>query len=214
MKKVLLYAALLALASVTLAAQTVPGSILVNGGKDTVAVRSQQSTTLRKAPPGTPFYSNLTSAYQCGTGQTISEGSPVNELWVQGNTFKSAKTGTTKSITVAIAYVEGTNAATFTLDKDCGGKPCGDGNGKPALCRGHVKNLPTFGQSCTQVEKFKCAVALKKGKPYWLYAQSDDNSWDAWNWNGAGAITRAYTNDNTKDDWTVDGSTQGAYSVQ
>ncbi|MGO9903333.1 MAG: hypothetical protein ACLP0J_27440, partial [Solirubrobacteraceae bacterium] len=150
----------------------------------------------------------------CNVGQTISEGSPVNELWVQGNTFKPVKSGTTKSITVAIAFVEGTNAATFTLDKDCDGKPCGDGNGKPALCTGHVKNLPTFGQDCTQTEKFKCKASLKKGKPYWLYAQSDDNSWDAWNWNGAGATTRAYTNNNTEDDWTVDDSTQGAYSVQ
>jgi len=182
----------------------VPGSILINGGKDSVAVRSQQSTTTRQTPPGKPFYSNLTSAYQCGTGQTISEGSPVNQLVGPRATLSNPRRpGRRKSITVAIAYVEGTNAATFTLDKDCAGKPCGDGNGKPALCRGHVKNLPTFGQSCSQVEKFKCEVALKKGKAYWLYAQSDNNSWDAWNWNGAGPLLAPtpMTTPNTTGPW-------------
>jgi len=212
MKRMLLCAALLSLASVTLVAQTVPGVIPINGGRETVALHSQQSTTSWKAPAGKPFYSNLTSAYQCGVGETLSDGSPVNQEWTQGNVFKSAKTGTTKTITVAIGFVTGTNAAIVTLDKDCSGKPCGKGDGKPALCTGNISNLPTFGQSCTVTTTFKCKANLKKGKSYWLYAQTQANSWDAWNWNGAGATTRAYTNDDAT--WTVDSSTQGAYSVQ
>jgi len=213
MKKVLLCTALLALATVTLVAQTTPGVITINGGKDTVALHSQQSTTTWKAPAGKPFYTNLTSAYNCNTGMTLSDGSPVNTEYTQGNTFKSTKTGTTKSITVAIGFVTGTNAAVVSLSKDCAGVPCGGVNGGNDLCRGLIKNLPTFGSNCTQTTTFKCLARLTKGKSYWVYAATENNSWDAWNWNSIGAVgTVLSTNDGA---WGASsGGTQGAYSVQ
>jgi len=212
MKRILLYLAGLALASSTLVAQDSRGVIVINGGRDSVAMSSKPATHWVK-PVGKPFYSNLTTAYQCSTGETLSDGSPVNTEWTQGNVFKSAKTGTTKKITVAIGFVTGTNAATVTLDKDCKGQPCGKPDGKPALCTGHIKNLPVFGQSCTVTTSFKCVATLTKGHKYWVYAQTLANSWDAWEWNGAGATTRAYVTDDNLP-WTVDTSTQGAFSVQ
>jgi hypothetical protein len=212
MKRMLLCAALLALASVTLVAQTVPGVVPINGGRETVALHSQQSTKPWIAPAAKPFYSNLTSAYQCGVGQTLSDGSPVNTEFTQGGGFKSAKTGTTKSITVAIGFVTGTNAATVTLSKDCKGVPCSSPDGKPALCTGHIKNLPPFGTMCTVTTTFKCKASLTKGKSYWLNAQTLANSWDAWNWNGAGATGGSLSQDDGA--WSTNGGTQGAFSVQ
>jgi hypothetical protein len=212
MKRVLLCAALLALVSVTLVAQTVPGAIPINGGRDTVALHSQQSTKPWNAPGGTPFYSNLTSAYQCGIGQTLSDGSPVNTEFTQGGGFISAKTGTTKSITVAIGFVTGTNAAIMTLVKDCNGVPCRSPDGGTELCSGFIKNLPAFGTSCTVTTTFHCKANLKQGKSYWLNAQTLANSWDAWNWNGAGATGSSLSQDDGA--WSTNAGTQGAFSVQ
>jgi hypothetical protein len=80
-----------------------------------------------------------------------------------------------------VGFVEGTNGGIVDLDADCSGLPCGNPDGSKHLCQGRIKNLPTFGQSSTITESFRCATKLRKGKLYWVYVQSDANSWLDWN---------------------------------
>jgi len=89
------------------------------------------------------------------------------------------KTGTTKKIAVEVGFVTGTNGAIVDMDKDCKGLPCGNPDGSKHICQGKIKNLFNFG-STPAPEPFKCVTKLVKGKPYWVYVQSDANSWLAW----------------------------------
>jgi len=125
-----------------------------------------------KVPPGA-FYDNIGGGYTSNVGWTVSDGAPINTEYTPGNQIVSLKSGTTKKISVGIGFVQGTNSARVTLDKDCKGIPCGTID-KTHLCRGKVSNLPTFGSTGTTVKSFKCAVTLKKGKPYWVYVESLD----------------------------------------
>jgi hypothetical protein len=69
------------------------------------------------------------------------------------------------------------------VDKDCNNLPCGTID-KTHLCKGNLKNLFNFG-SAYVVETFKCVTTLKKGKQYWVYVASLDNSWLAWDLSSA-----------------------------
>jgi hypothetical protein len=214
--RVVLCVAVLALASATLFAQTVPGVVTINGGKNTVSLKAPTKTaSIPNHEPGGAFYTNFVSGsspYICNTGYTVSDGSPINTEYSPASQFVSTKTGTTTAIRIAVGFVTGTNGATVILDKDCAGIPCGKVD-KTNLCKGNISNLPTFGQSCTQIEHVKCAAKLKKGKPYWVYVQSDANSWDAWNLaNTATGNTAESTNDAA---WVAgSGGSLGAFAVK
>src|SRR4029077_4822966 len=152
MTRAILGLAVLALASVTLLAQAVPGTITINGGKNTVAMHVSKQPASKKfvEPAVKPFYSNFVAGatpYQCGVGYTVSDGAPINQEFTPASQFVSSKAGTTASIRIAVGFVTGTNGARVTLDKDCKGSPCGTID-KTHLCRGTIKNLVTFGQSC------------------------------------------------------------------
>lgn len=207
----------LALASVTLLAQTVPGVVTINGGKNTVALHVSKQPATKKffEPAGKPFYTDFVSGsspYQCNVGYTVSDGAPINTEFTPASQFTSAKSGTTASIKVAVGFVTGTNGAIVILDKDCKGMPCGTVD-KTHLCTAKISKLPTFGQSCTQVERLKCVTKLAKGKNYWVYVQTPANTWDAWNLaNTATGNTAESTNDGT---WALgSGGSLGAFSVQ
>jgi hypothetical protein len=178
--RVLLCMAVLMLVGVTALAAENKSTILINGGRTTVSMTAPTVRHFTK-PPANPFYDNIAGAgYQAGVGWTVSDGAPINTEYTPGNQIISLKSGTTKKIQVGVGFVTGTNGGIVVLDKDCKGIPCGTID-KTHLCKGNIKNLPTFGQSSTTVESFKCVVTLKKGKPYWVYVQSLGNSWLAWN---------------------------------
>jgi hypothetical protein len=180
--KTLLGLAVLTLISVTALAADNKSTITINGGRTTVIMKAPAHVVNHPIkPPAHPFYNNIgTGGYDEGEGYTISDGSPIGTEYTPGIQFVSLKSGTTAKISVGVGFVEGTNGANVYLDKDCKGIPCGKIY-KTDLCKGKIHNLYTFGDSSTQTESFKCAVPLKKGKPYWVYVASKDNSWLAWN---------------------------------
>jgi hypothetical protein len=123
MNKTLLCLALLALASVTAVAQTVPGVITINGGREIVALHSSQSAANvanPEAKPASHFFTDLDSPYACGIGWTVSDGSPENAEQGPASEFVSLKSGRVHSITVAAGFSAGNNDAIVILDKECG----------------------------------------------------------------------------------------------
>jgi hypothetical protein len=196
MNKTLLCLVLLALASVTVVAQTVPGVITINGGREIVALHGSQSAqhvANPEAKPASPFFTDLDSPYACGIGWTVSDGSPENVEQGPASEFVSLKSGRVHSITVAAGFSVGNNDAIVILDKECGkeGKgdlPCGKID-QTNICKGHIKHMPNFGTNCTKTETIKCGsrATLKKGQHAWVYLQtgptgtSADNSLLAWN---------------------------------
>jgi len=180
--RVLLCMVVLMFVGVTALAQDSKSStITINGGRTTVSMKSPSTVVHNRiVQPASPFYNNIGTGYQAGTGWTISDGSPIDTEYTPGNQIVSLKSGTTKHITVGVGFVTGTNSARVTLDKDCKGIPCGVID-KTHMCRGTIKNLPVFGSTSTTTKTFTCKVPLKKGKPYWVYVESADNSWLAWN---------------------------------
>lgn len=162
------------------------GVVAINGGKLTVSMKGpQNNVTVHKGqPPAGKFYDNVgTGGYNCCSGWTVSDGSPIGTEYTPANQIVSLKSGTTKKVLVGVGYVTGTNSAKVDLVKDCSNMPCTDpdGKGKGKLCSGNVKNMPVFGQSSSQMVGINCAVTLKKGKSYWVFVQSPANSWLAWN---------------------------------
>jgi hypothetical protein len=180
--RVLFCLAVLMFVGVTALAQDSKSTtITINGGRTTVSMKAPSKIVHNPIkPPVKPFYNNVGTGYQAGTGWTVSDGSPINTEYTPGNQIVSLKSGTTKKISVGLGFVTGTNGGIVTLDRDCKGVPCGTID-KTKLCRGKVKNLPTFGSTSTTVVSFKCVATLKKGKPYWVYIESLGNSWLAWN---------------------------------
>jgi hypothetical protein len=180
--RVLLCLAVLMLVGATALAADSKSTITINGGRTTVVMKAPSNVVRHLSKPAAhPFYDNIAGAgYQAGVGWTVSDGSPINTEYTPGNQIVSLKSGTTKKISVGLGWVTGTNGGIVILDKDCKGIPCGTID-KTNLCKGKVKNLPTFGTTSTTVVSFKCVATLKKGKPYWVYIQSLSDSWLAWN---------------------------------
>ena len=200
MKGTMIARALLCLAVLTLVGATAlaednsKSTITINGGKNTVFMGAPSHQAAVKPCTKGKFYDNI-----CGgsvtnsSGWTISDGSPINTEYTPANQIIALKSGTTKKIGVTVGFVTGTNGAIVVLDKDCKNLPCGTID-KTHLCRGTLKNLFNFGSQYT-VETFKCAVTLTKGKAYWVYVQSDANSWLAWNTSAATGGLIEGTND-------------------
>jgi len=215
--RAVLCVAVLALASVTLLAQTVPGVVTINGGKNTVVLHtgSRSATQKHVEPAGKPFFTDLVSGsnpYNCFVGYTVSDGAPINTEYTPASQFTATKSGTTATIRIAASFVTGTNAARVSLDKDCKGMPCGTID-KTHLCVAKISNLPPAGQQCTVIKRFKCVAKLTKGKNYWVYVESPANSWEVFDLaNTAVGTTGESMNDAA---WTVgSGGSLGAFSVQ
>jgi hypothetical protein len=157
-------------------------TITINGGRTTVQMKAPSKVVHNKIkPPVNPFYDSVGTGYDMGVGYTTSDGSPIGTEYSPGIQFIALKSGTTKKVSVGLGWVEGTfKEGIVVLDKDCKGIPCGTID-KTNLCMGKVFNLPTFGSTATTVRSFNCAVKLTKGKPYWVYVASTNNSWLAWN---------------------------------
>ncbi|HSY66983.1 MAG TPA: hypothetical protein VK829_20505 [Terriglobales bacterium] len=189
MKKMVLARTLLGLAVLMLIGVTAlaqdnsKSTITINGGRNTISMKAPARVHAPKAPC-TPakFYDDICNGnINVGSGWTVSDGSPINTEFTPANQIISLNSGTTKTLTITVGFVVGTNGAIVDLDRDCSGLPCGaHGDGGLHLCQGKLSNMYTFGNAIV-AETFKCVTTLKKGKPYWVYVQSDANSWLAWN---------------------------------
>jgi hypothetical protein len=174
--------AVLLIGVAALAQDSRSNTITINGGRTTVLMKAPSNVVHNQIEPptGGAFYNNIGTGYQAGVGWTVSDGNPIGTEYTPGNQIVSLKSGTTKSISVGVGFVAGTNGGKVTLDKDCKGVPCGTID-RTHLCRQTIHNLPNFGSTSTIVESFRCVTKLKKGQPYWVYVESLDNSWLAWN---------------------------------
>jgi hypothetical protein len=216
-KTLLICLALLVVASLSATAEDSSSrTITINGGKTSVYMGAIEPPHSVKPEVCVGFHDNICGhGYVAKIGWTVSDGSPVNFEWSPANQFKSAKSGTTKKITVGLGFIQGTNSTLIELIKDCNNKPCTNPDGLPKskqLCHGTVKNMPTFGTTGTTVVSFKCVAKLTKGTNYWVLLQSPPNSWLAWNTSNV-AMGHGYFGENDK--W-VDAGTQpmGALTVQ
>jgi hypothetical protein len=185
--RTLLGLAVLLLIGVTaLAEDNSKSTITINGGRNTVFMKAPARAQGPKAPcTKAKFYDNICGGdINEGSGWTISDGSPINTEYTPANAVKALKSGKTTKISVDVGFVTGTNGAIVDLDASCGpaatAHPCGNPDGSKHLCQGKIKNLYTFGDTVVP-ESFKCVTTLKKGKTYWVFVQSDANSWLAWN---------------------------------
>ena len=191
------------------------GIITINGGKMTVAMRGSSQHNRGIKPPANPFYDNIgTTGYDSGSGWTISDGSPIDTEYTLAGQIASLKSGTTKSLSVGLGFVEGTNGAIIDMDKDCNNFPCGKPDGGKHICQANLSNLPSFGSTGTTVVTGKCKAKLTKGSMYWVYIQSLANSWLAWNINATGAVGGQV--EATNDVWGTyqSGASEGALTIK
>jgi hypothetical protein len=178
--------ALVALSAAAFAADA-QKNITINGGKNTVFMGAHARQAAPPCHKGT-FYDNICGgSINVDDGWTVSNGSPINTQYTPANQIIALKSGTTKKIGVTVSFVEGTNGANVYLTKDCSGVPCSSPDGKPkkdVLCSGSISNLYNAGSAYT-VEKTACKAKLTKGKMYWVFVDSDANSWLAWDLSAA-----------------------------
>jgi hypothetical protein len=196
--RAMLCLAVLTLVSATaLAEDNSKSTITINGGRNTVFMKAPAHVQAQKPCTPAKFYDNICNgSVNVGSGWTISDGSPINTEYTPGNQIIALKSGAVTKISVAVGFVVGTNGAIVDMDKDCKGVPCGNPDGSKHLCQGKITNLYTFGDTIVP-ESFKCTTKPKlvKGKPYWVYVQSDANSWLAWNQSAATGGLIEGTND-------------------
>jgi len=216
-KTVVVCLALLVLATLSaMAEDNGSKTITINGGQNSVYMGTVEPPHGVNRIHCVGFHDNICGhGYVAKIGWTVSDGSPVNFEWSPANQFTSAKSGTTKKITVGLGFIQGTNTTLIELVKDCKNKPCTNPDGLPKsdqLCHGTVKNMPSFGTTGTTVVSFKCVAQLTKGKNYWILMQAPANSWLAWNTSDA-AMGPGYFGENDK--W-VNAGTQpmGALTIQ
>jgi len=214
-KKVLVIClALLFLASMS--ALAADKAMTINGGKTTIIMGHPQSSHRVARPAVSYFFNDIGTGYDCCDGWTVSAGTTVGATYSPANQFISTKSGTTKKVSVGYGFVEGTNSGIVDLVKDCSNAPCSNPEGKPHICQGVVKNMPTFGDTSTTVVSIKCKAKLKKGGAYWVLVQAtpNTNSWLAWNLNEEGVT--GYGDEGYNGEWEGAGSgwTTGAIVVQ
>jgi hypothetical protein len=189
MKRTMIARTLLGLAVLTLVAGTAMAAdnnsnITINGGRNTVFMGTHSHVAASKPCTTGKFYDNICKgSINVDEGWTVSDGSPIGTEYTPANQITALKSGTTKKLGVTVSFVEGTNGAIVVLDKDCKNIPCGKVD-KTHLCMGKIKNLYDAGSPYT-VEKMKCVAKLTKGKAYWVYVESDANSWLAWDLSAA-----------------------------
>jgi hypothetical protein len=186
--------ALTLIAATAMAADNAKSNITINGGRNTVFMGAPSHVAESKPCTKGKFYDNICNgSINIDEGWTVSDGSPINTEYTPANQIIALKSGTTKKLGVTVAFVTGTNGAIVTLDKDCKNLPCGTID-KTHLCVGKIKNLYNAGNPYT-VENMKCVAKLTKGKAYWVYVQSDANSWLAWDLSAATGGLIEGTND-------------------
>jgi hypothetical protein len=192
--RTLLGLAVLMLIGITAMAADNNSNITINGGRNTVFMGTHSHVAASKPCTTGKFYDNICKgSINIDEGWTVSDGSPIGTEYTPGNQIIALKSGTTKKLGVTVAFVTGTNGAIVVLDKDCKNLPCGKVD-QTHLCVGKIKNLYNAGTAYT-VENMKCVAKLTKGKAYWVYVESDANSWLAWDLSAATGGLIEGTND-------------------
>jgi hypothetical protein len=187
-RTVLGLAVLMLIGATALAEDNSKSTININGGRNTVFMKAPSRVAAKKPCTPAKFYDNICDgSINVDNGFDVSDGSPVNTEYTPATSIISLKSGIVSKIGITVGFIEGTNGAIVDLDASCGkaadAHPCGNPDGSKHLCQGKISNLYTFGDTIVP-ETIKCTkkTTLTKGKTYWVYVQSDANSWLAWNY--------------------------------
>jgi hypothetical protein len=185
--------AVLVFSTLAASAQTSQGGVIaINGGRDTVLMKTPAQTfTPAMTPPSrlVKIYSNL------GTGNNVYDGVAGNGIlgkdvtgqlyreWV-GCGFRPKANQTVTELQVGATWVSGDNSLILSLNETSKDRP-----GK-ALHTWRFENLPDFGTCCTvQTGKLSPGIPVKKGKVYWVVLRNlpqHQDTWDVWNYDSSG----------------------------
>jgi hypothetical protein len=132
------------------------------------------------------LYSNLgskTDAYDDNLAWVVFGPGTGLQQWM-AMPFTPKSNATVRQIKVAVGNEGGTNSVTLLLSSDAGGVP-----GK-TIHKWKVKNLFTWGGCCSLDVAKTSGIKVKKGKLYWIVAETDStnsNAQDVWayTWNHA-----------------------------
>lgn len=204
-----------------LAADLDDHGVIVFQGKPTWvwAMRPSSSITPAEMPDATKLYtiySNLgskTDTYTSSHGWYVSgSDSWEGQQWM-AMPFTPKKDATVTQIQIAVTYLNnkgGANGFELVLAADSAGLP-----GK-TLHSWDLKNLPTFGTCCKlDTVKYAKGIKVKKGKQYWVIAQTDSKSQDAADvWNYTWNKTKGNFAFNQGNGWKTEDSNLCAFAVQ
>jgi hypothetical protein len=183
----LICAALLMVASGTLAAQDDQGIIRINGGRMTVALHPN-SRKIVQATEGSPsigtIYSDLgtgTNVYLPGIGWSVTGPDIAGGQVESATPFTPQRNFNLVLITVAMLTASGPNGVTLSLNQDSAGKP------GAAIMTWNLVNLPAFPGCCVlDLAPLKQTVLVEKGVQYWVVASTSETTQDtsdSWNMN-------------------------------
>jgi hypothetical protein len=152
------------------------------------------------AKKGGSIFNNLATVYKdglywcCSAGTISGQDSIVGEQVVQGVPFTPKASKNATMITVAAAYVSGTNSMTVS--------PYSDNNNEPGteLASGTATNIETLGVCCGTASVKIPSTQLTKGTQYWVVLSSPDSSWEGWDDSETAQVnaqTIAYNQNNT-----------------
>jgi hypothetical protein len=208
-KKTLLTLIVLALASMqAFAGQTTKDGVITtgmgNGPRQTVFMKAPTylGSPVQRDPKLKTIYDNLgtgTAVYDCCEGWNVT--GATSQVGVQtwtATAFTPTAAVTLTKIQIAIEWVNGTNGAIVTLNKDKGGVPS-----TKALHTWKFKNLHSAGSCCdVSTGNFKKGIKLAKGKQYWIVAMCPTTTWAAWNLNSTGVLG-TFAQQNNGGTWNV-----------
>jgi hypothetical protein len=152
-----------------------------------ITIASPVIHPLEASPAGlVKLYSNLgskTDAYDDNLAWVVFGPGTGFQQWM-AMPFTPKANATIRQIKVAVGNEGGTNSVTLLLSSDAGGVP-----GK-TIHKWEVKNLFTWGGCCSLDLAKTSGVKVKKGKLYWIVAETDSTNSDAqdvwaYTWNHA-----------------------------
>ena len=183
----LIISALVLLASLVASAQSKPGVIAINGGRNAVYV-NKPDTSLPAARPNAglvTIYSNL------GTGSSVYNGIAGTGIlglnvpgmlypeWLAYSFVPTADHMITQ-VQLGVTWVQGPNGVILSITAD---NPNG-GPGQPFKSV-RLPNLPVFGTCCTlQTVNLTAPIAVTAGTKYWLLVRTPEQNqttWAVWN---------------------------------
>ncbi len=177
----------LVVVAIAASAQTKPGVIPINGGRNAVFV-GKPDNSLPAAHPAAglvTIYSNLgtgTNVYNGIAGTGILGLHVPNMLYPEwlADSFVPTADHVVTQIQVGVTWVQGPNGVILSLAAD---NPSG-GPGQP-LKSWRLPNLPVFGTCCTlQTVTLTTPIPVTAGATYWIVLRTPDanqSTWAVWN---------------------------------